>query len=200
MSNTSHQYPDGFAPPIHPGIHMTIKNNQFKIAVSLRNPTPNPVALRTMSTKLFSVRLQQKHGDHLWSPNIGAGQAVTYWTLDPHSRITTHYTVPNTKTAEATADEYLEEFADTVFNTPEDVTVVTGTERPDPDNYDTDIHYECAVEPADVGIVQVIADIPSGNNYVNTITRQFDLRTHPTRALDKTIPCETRNAITNSNR
>jgi hypothetical protein len=190
----NHNDTDGFAPPTQPGIHMINDNGELKLSVSVRNPTPEPITLRTMSGKLFTVSLKEKGGDVLWAPSTGAAQAVTHWTLDAESRVTSHYTVPNPETARDQAQERIEDTG-FVYDNPDDVTIVTGTEFPDRDEYDGEVLFKQAVDPDDIGIVQVEASLPTGGNYFTSLTRQFDLRIRPDRALDNELPVATRDAI-----
>lgn len=193
VANTVTHTMNGFAPPVQPGIHLTTEDGQFKIAVSLRNPTDEPIRLRTMTTALFNLSMNDKHDGRLWAPGTMAGQAVTHWTLAAGGRITRHYTVPNEETARETAREHIDERRELLYDDDEEVTIVTAPvyDRPNRDEYDGAVHYQTAVEPEEVGIVQIEAGIPSGNDYYNTITRQFDLRTRPDRVLDDELPDET---------
>ena len=197
MTDSQPEDRTGFAPLVQPGIHMVNDDGKFRIAVSLANPTDESIQLRTMSTKLFSVTLQEQHGDELWRPATGAGQAVTHWTLEADSRVTAHYVVPNESIARQRAEEELKNHGDLLYDNPDDVTIIVGTEHPDREEYDSEITFQPAVEPDDVGIVQVTASLPTGNDYSNHVTRQFDLRTHPDRVLDDELPSETMDAIDN---
>lgn len=195
--NTTDNPTNDFAPPVQPAIHLTLSDEQFVIAVSLKNPTDEPITLQTMTTKLFSVSLRAKDNGEIWRPDTGAGQAVTNWTLDANNRVTSHFTAPNPETARERATQFLDSHAGNLYDDADTVEIVTGTERPDPDNYDSEVIFEQSVTPSEQGIISVEAVLPSPSNHHTTITRQFDLRTNPHRVLDHTIPAETRDAISN---
>lgn len=170
-----------YAPPIQGGIHMMEEDDQFHIAVTIRNLTDKDVHLQTMDSRLFSVSLKERDFEtgyeHLWSPATGAMQAVTHWTLEPDGRVTQHYTVPNRDAAEATAQEYCNEFD--FYDDPDEL--LDSGEFP-------------YVDPDDVGLVTVNATLPASPDYSLSLSRQYDLR-HGTNALDDELPEATRDGI-----
>lgn len=170
-----------YAPPIQGGIHMAEEDDQLYIAVSIRNPTDEEVHLQTMDSRLFSVGLKERDFEtgyeHLWSPDVGALQAVTHWTMEPESRVTQHYEVPNQEAAEAKAQEYCDEFD--YWDDPEEL--LGGAEF----NW---------VDPDDVDLVTVDASLPAQQDYSISLSRQYDLR-RGKEQLDDELPPATRDAI-----
>lgn len=181
-----------YAPPIQAGIFMVQEDGHFEIAVSIRNPTDEHIGMRTMDGKLFHVSMKERtmteEGTvNLWSPQTGATQAVEHWTLDPNDKATRHWTVPNKKLAMQKAREWLEEG---LLRLDEDEREYLLSDDGD-EELSALVEDEPAfnyVEPSDVGIVQVTSTLPSGSDYFNKLTRQFDLRTRPERALDESLP------------
>jgi hypothetical protein len=186
-----------FAPPIHGGIHMVNDDGNFVIATSIRNPTDEKVTLSTMSTKLLSVAMKErtmteKGTKHLWSPGTGAGQAVTSWTLDANSTVTSHYAVPNKAMACDKARDWLDE----------GLLMLDDDEREELRSNDEELEALVEdeatfqyVEPDDMGIVKIRVGLPSGRDYGLSLTRQYDLRTNPARNLDDELPEPTMEAI-----
>lgn len=172
-----------YAPPIQRGIFLTVEDGQFHIAVSIRNPTDEEVSLRSMDSMLFHISMKERTFTeeglrHLWSPSMGAAQAVTTWRLDAGATVTDHYTVPNEEAAREEAREWQEEFdwcddpVDELMEGPE---------------------FQW-VEPDNVGVVQVKSTFPATNGYHDGLMRQFDLRSS-NRALDAELPPEQRDGI-----
>lgn len=186
---------ESFAPPIQTGIHMTVVDGQFRIAVSIRNPTDESVGLTTMDSRLFSVELCRQYGDHLWSPGGMAAQAVTSSKLEAGGRATRHYEVPDPEAARKKAEETIERHGDFLYPDTEDVEIVVGTPEDirdiDPDN---GVIGEVGIDPEDVGIVQVKATVPATYDYSMSVSRQYDLR-RDHENLDDELPSETMEGI-----
>lgn len=157
-----------FTPPTQVDISLTTVDNHFKIAVSLKNPTDEPVTFKTMSGALLHISMETKGGDQLWAPQTGSTMAVTHWELGPNTTITRHFTVPNKEMAEERKQEMIEEF----------------------EYFDESLALDPYVETDIDEIIQIDAIIPSQRDYFESVTRQYDLRSSR-RDLEDDLPPET---------
>lgn len=163
-----------FTQPTQTGIHFNRTETNLILAISLRNPTNEPLRLRTMTGQLFSPSLEKKNGDSLWRPQTASTQAVAHWGLEPQGTITQRYTIPNRQDAKEEADQLNEELS-------YDFSI-------DPDEF-------TSVDPNIKDILIIRTGIPSKNGYFERVSRQYDLRTNPERAFDDELPPHTMDAI-----
>lgn len=171
-----------FTPPVEVDISMTIIDDHFEIAVSLRNPTDDSITFRTMTGKLFNVSMETKDGEYLWSPPTGSTMAVTYWELDPNTTITKRYTVPNKSIAETRRKELREKLEQISGYDHDYYKLISSNEEKDLEPYvNTDLDE----------IIHIEITIPTKDGYYMNVTRKYDLRTRPEHQLEDNIPKET---------
>lgn len=173
-------YMSDFTPPIQRGIFLKKETGEygdyFVVGAGIKNPTGEEITLRTMNGSTFNPRLKEKtftqEGQkHLWSPNTMTVQAVTNRVLKPNKKLVHTWTIPNAEMAYQNAVEEKEELNGHYEFSVKELLM----EKP-------------AVEPSQVGIVQVKVGYPALNDCFDTLTKQYDLRSNPERKLDEEIP------------
>lgn len=176
-----------FTPAIQRSIFLTVEEgaskhvNRFIIGVAIRNPTEKPVKLKTMSTRLFSVRLSYRTegGDkHLWSPQTLSGQVITTRRINPEKTAVRTWKVPNIYQAYNRAVKRCRESS---FLDENDI-----------GNCIERIH---PVNPNRTHVAEVEVEFPSPDQYHDNLTRRYDLSTNPQRVLDDEIPHGDEDAI-----
>jgi len=179
--------------PTETGIHLTRRDDHFVIALTVRNPTDEPLHLDTADGALFQPKMVERTFTEdgtqtVWTISAGAVQAVTRWKLPPGGRVTSHYAVPNHDMARDKVFDWLEEGA---LGLPEeerqDILSGHAPESLIESIIDRNGAFQY-VEPDEVGVVRVSSQFPQSGDYSARLTRQYDLRVRPERALDDNLP------------
>lgn len=150
--------------PTQTAICLRIKDSQFVVSVTMRNLSDEPVNLHTMTGRLMSVEVNEKRGDDSWTPQTGTTMATSYWELEAGAEITSRWTIPNEETAQEKKEEMVSE--------------LEVVEEDDP-------MLVPFLDPNEKRILIVEASVPTaGSSYSQRVSRMYDLRTNPERALD----------------